>query len=74
MACIVDPTLEAYNLEELEVVTRMAYDCLQPDSSKSLTMRQISFSLSSSLSSIKEPIIPKSSPLLWAELQILSQD
>lgn len=74
VACIVDPTLESYNLEELEVVTRMAYDCLQPDSSKSLTMRQISFSLSCSLSSIKEPIIPKSSPLLWAELQILSQD
>lgn len=73
-AFIVDPSLESHNVDELEVVIGMAYDCLHPDTSRALTMRQISFNLSSSLSSIKEPIIPKSSPLLWAELQILSQD
>ncbi|KAI5060887.1 hypothetical protein GOP47_0023392 [Adiantum capillus-veneris] len=73
-ACIVDPSLQSYNAGELELVSRTAYDCLQSDTSRAFTMRQISLTLSSSLSSIKEPIVPKSSPLLWAELQILSQD
>ncbi|MCO5603018.1 hypothetical protein L7F22_057160 [Adiantum nelumboides] len=74
-ACIVDPSLQSYHADELELVSRMAYDCLQSATSRAPTMRQISFTLGSSLSSIKEPpIISKSSPLLWAELQILSQD
>lgn len=71
---IVDPTLESSNPEELEVVTKMAYKCLQSDASKSLTMREISSSLGSSISCVKKPSVPKSSPLLWAELEILSQD
>ncbi|KAH7441556.1 hypothetical protein KP509_03G043500 [Ceratopteris richardii] len=74
IACTVDPSLESYNTHELNVVAGVAYDCLQPDISRSLTMKEISLSLSSSLSSIKEPIINRSSPLVWAELQILSQD
>lgn len=74
MGHIVDPTLQSYNSEELEVVGRMAYECLQADSWRILTMRQISSCLGSSLLSVKEPLIPRSSPLLWAELEILSQD
>ena len=71
----VDPKLVSYNLEEVEAIGAIAYDCLQIELSKGCdTMREISSRLRSSLTSLKGPMVPKSSPLLWAELEILSQD
>lgn len=71
---IVDPTLKAYNSEELKVIGSLAMECLQEDKSMTLTMKQIVAHLSSSLRSLDEPAVAKSSPLLWAELEILSQE
>lgn len=74
ISCIIDPNLEAYKLEELEVIGNVALQCLRTDLLRPLTMKQITDRLKKSLSSLNEPVVPKSSPLLWAELQILSQD
>ena len=72
MSQIVDPTLMSYNLDELEAIGEIAYDCLQIQAtSRGLTMREIYSNLCSSLTS--SSMIPRSSPLLWAELEILSQ-
>jgi hypothetical protein len=72
---ILDPALLSYNVAELEAIAAIAHDCLQTDLPTSCnTMREISSRLHSSLVSLKLPIVPRSSPLLWAELEILSQD
>eukprot|EP00249_Psilotum_nudum_P017959 c26572_g1_i2 orf=494-2635(-) len=72
IACIVDPTLKSYNQEELEKLFDVACRCVQ--TTRGLTMKMISSELRIALGITKEAASPKRSPLLWAELEILSQD
>ncbi|XAR66580.1 Non-specific serine/threonine protein kinase [Bertholletia excelsa] len=73
MKQIVDPTLKSFKEEELEIIRQVIQDCIQPDSKKRPTMKEVTLRLKELLAVTPEQATPRLSPLWWAELEILSE-
>lgn len=69
---MIDPNLQSFKDNELDVICEVIQDCIQPDSKLRPTMRDITSKLKEVLSVTPEQAVPRLSPLWWAELEILS--
>ncbi|XP_071935716.1 probable inactive receptor-like protein kinase At3g56050 isoform X2 [Coffea arabica] len=69
---IVDPTLYSFREEELEKLIPLVKDCLLPNPEQRPRMREIAATLKEITALDPDGATPKSSPLWWAELEILS--
>jgi serine/threonine protein kinase len=66
---MVDPSLKSYNHDELVALCRIASLCLSPKNRRP-TMRRVGFMLAEVLGITPELAAPKSSALLWAQLEL----
>ncbi|KAL2611576.1 hypothetical protein R1flu_023268 [Riccia fluitans] len=71
MWCMVDPSLKSYSNEELVAICEIARACIQPKASRRPSMKEVAWRLSNALKISPEEASSKSSPLLWAELELL---
>lgn len=69
---LIDPMLESFKDEELDVICDVIKDCLQSDTRLRPTMKDITPRLREVLRVSPEQAVPRLSPLWWAELEILS--
>ena len=69
---IVDHTLYSFREEELEKLIPLVKDCLLPNPEQRPRMREIAATLKEITALDPDGATPKSSPLWWAELEILS--
>nr|UKD60040.1 receptor kinase-like protein 1 [Centaurium erythraea] len=69
---MVDPTLTSFKEEELETLIELIKGCLLPHPRERPTMREITSKLKEITSLDPDGANPKTSPLWWAELEILS--
>ncbi|XP_061342750.1 protein MALE DISCOVERER 2-like [Gastrolobium bilobum] len=69
---MIDPTLQSFKDNELDVICEVIQDCIQPDPRLRPTMRDITSKLREVLGVSPEQAVPRLSPLWWAELEILS--
>ncbi|KAL2340589.1 hypothetical protein Fmac_008529 [Flemingia macrophylla] len=69
---MVDPTLEAFKENELDVICEVIQECIQHDQNLRPTMRDVTSELRERLGVTPELAVPRLSPLWWAELEILS--
>ncbi|KAJ7531992.1 hypothetical protein O6H91_14G067700 [Diphasiastrum complanatum] len=69
---MVDPSLKAYNCQQVQALCDIIRLCIQSDPSKRPSMKEVTSMLSKALDISLEVACPKSSPLLWAELEILA--
>lgn len=71
---LIDPTLESFKDEELDIICEVIKDCLQSDPRLRPTMQEITPRLREVLCISPEQAVPRLSPLWWAELEILSSE
>lgn len=71
---MIDPTLQTYKEEELEVICDVARHCLRMDQSQRPTMKDVVEQLKEVIKISQEQATPRLSPLWWAELEILSSE
>ncbi|XP_027933771.1 protein MALE DISCOVERER 2-like isoform X2 [Vigna unguiculata] len=71
---LVDPTLQCFKENELNCICDVIQDCIQPDEKLRPTMRDVTSKLREVLGLSPEQVVPRLSPLWWAELEILSVD
>ncbi|CAL0304740.1 unnamed protein product [Lupinus luteus] len=71
---MVDPTLANVDEEKLEQVDALIKYCVQHDTHKRPTMKEVSLRLREITNITPEAAVPKLSPLWWAELEISSAD
>ncbi|OIW20201.1 hypothetical protein TanjilG_06602 [Lupinus angustifolius] len=69
---MIDPTLQSFKDNELDAICEVIQDCIQPDPRLRATMREITTKLREVLGISPEQVVPRLSPLWWAELEILS--
>ncbi|KAK1418295.1 hypothetical protein QVD17_27438 [Tagetes erecta] len=69
---LVDPTLESYKQNELDVICEVIEECIEKEARKRPTMKEVVTKLREVLRISPEQAIPRLSPLWWAELEILS--
>ncbi|KAK6935689.1 Serine-threonine/tyrosine-protein kinase, catalytic domain [Dillenia turbinata] len=69
---IVDPTLESFSEEELKKLLEVVKECMSPDPGERPMMRDITAKLKEITALGPDGATPKSSPLWWAELEIMS--
>lgn len=69
---MIDPTLQSFKDNELDIICEVIQDCIQPDPRLRPTMREITTKLREVLGISPEQAVPRLSPLWWAELEILS--
>lgn len=69
---LVDPTLNTFREEELEKLFRLIKDCLLSNPKQRPKMTEITAKLKEITTLGPDGATPKSSPLWWAELEILS--
>ncbi|KAK8472553.1 hypothetical protein PHAVU_002G238900 [Phaseolus vulgaris] len=69
---LIDPSLESFKEEELDVICEVVKDCLQSDARLRPTMKDLAPRLREVLHVSPEQAVPRLSPLWWAELEILS--
>ncbi|TKY71850.1 LRR receptor serine/threonine-protein kinase [Spatholobus suberectus] len=69
---MIDPTLQSFKDNELDVICEVIQDCIQPDPKLRPTMRGVTSKLREVLGVSPEQAVPRLSPLWWAELEILS--
>jgi len=69
---LIDPALQSFKENELDVICEVIQDCIQPDLKLRPTMRDVTFKLREVLGVSPEQAVPRLSPLWWAELEILS--
>ncbi|KAK7412458.1 hypothetical protein VNO78_03922 [Psophocarpus tetragonolobus] len=69
---LIDPTLKSFKDNELNVICEVIQDCIQPDPKLRPTMRDVTSKLREELGLSPEQVVPRLSPLWWAELEILS--
>ncbi|KAK2438259.1 putative inactive receptor protein kinase [Trifolium repens] len=72
IGCLIDPTLESFKDNELDVICDVIKECIQSDQRLRPTMQEITCKLREVLSISPEQAVPRLSPLWWAELEILS--
>ncbi|XP_039016233.1 protein MALE DISCOVERER 2-like [Hibiscus syriacus] len=71
---LVDPTLQSFKTEELEVTCEVIQECIQSDPKRRPTMEDVSTKLREVLNIAPNQAAPRLSPLWWAELEILSME
>ncbi|KAD4179436.1 hypothetical protein E3N88_28027 [Mikania micrantha] len=69
---MIDPTLEFFKQNELDVICEAIEECTQQDALKRPTMKELVTKLKEVLKISPDQAIPRLSPLWWAELEILS--
>lgn len=69
---MIDPSLQSFKDNELDVICEVIQGCIQPDPKMRPTMRDITSRLREVLCVTPEQAVPRLSPLWWAELEILS--
>ncbi|KOM53673.1 hypothetical protein LR48_Vigan09g233200 [Vigna angularis] len=69
---LVDPSLECFKENELHCICDVIQDCIKPDVKSRPTMRDVTSKLREVLGLSPEQVVPRLSPLWWAELEILS--
>ncbi|XP_014517513.1 protein MALE DISCOVERER 1 [Vigna radiata var. radiata] len=69
---LVDPTLHCFKENELHCICDVIQDCTKPDVKSRPTMRDVTSKLREVLGLSPEQVVPRLSPLWWAELEILS--
>ncbi|WVZ25162.1 hypothetical protein V8G54_003706 [Vigna mungo] len=69
---LIDPSLESFKGEELDVICEVIKECLQSDARLRPSMKDIAPRLREVLHVSPEQAVPRLSPLWWAELEILS--
>ena len=72
IGCLIDPTLESFKDNELDVICEVIKECVQSDQRLRPTMKEIICKLREVLNVSPEQAVPRLSPLWWAELEILS--
>ena len=72
IGCLIDPTLESFNDNELDVICEVIKECVQSDQRLRPTMQEVTCKLREVLCISPEQAVPRLSPLWWAELEILS--
>ncbi|KAL8113110.1 hypothetical protein AgCh_020437 [Apium graveolens] len=71
---LVDPTLNTFKNDELDIICEVIQDCVQQDARKRPTMKEIISKLSQVINVSADAAVPRQSPLWWAELEILSAE
>ncbi|XP_050209205.1 inactive receptor-like serine/threonine-protein kinase At2g40270 isoform X2 [Mercurialis annua] len=71
---MVDPTLDSFEDEKLESIGNLIKSCVKPDPKHRPLMGEVSARLKEITGLNHDAVIPKLSPLWWAELEILSTD
>ncbi|CAN8325180.1 unnamed protein product [Cochlearia groenlandica] len=71
---MVDPTLKTFKEEELEVICDVMRECLKPEQGHRPSMKDVAEQLRQVINITPEKATPRSSPLWWAELEILSSE
>ncbi|KAK8681034.1 hypothetical protein V6N13_053441 [Hibiscus sabdariffa] len=74
MGSMVDPTLESFKNEELEIICEVIKECILKDPRQRPTMKEIISKLREAIHIAQEQATPRLSPLWWAELEILSME
>ncbi|XP_019439615.1 PREDICTED: protein MALE DISCOVERER 1-like isoform X2 [Lupinus angustifolius] len=69
---MIDPTLQSFKDNELDIICEVIQDCIQPDPRVRPTMKEVTTKLREVLGISPEQTVPRHSPLWWAELEILS--
>ncbi|XP_019444892.1 PREDICTED: protein MALE DISCOVERER 2-like isoform X3 [Lupinus angustifolius] len=69
---MIDPTLQSYKDNELNVLCEVIQDCILSDPRLRPPMKDITPKLREGLQVSPEQAVPRLSPLWWAELEILS--
>ncbi|KAK7407656.1 hypothetical protein VNO78_09642 [Psophocarpus tetragonolobus] len=69
---LINPTMESFKDEELNVIYEVIKDCIQSNPRLRLTMKDITPKLREVLHVSLEKVVPRLSPLWWDELEILS--
>lgn len=69
---VVDPTLKSFKEQELEKLLLVAKECVLPNPTQRPTMRDVTSKLKDITGLAHDEVIPKLSPLWWAELEISS--
>ncbi|KAE9591345.1 hypothetical protein Lal_00038512 [Lupinus albus] len=69
---MIDPALQSFKDNELDAICEVIQDCTQPDPRLRATMREVTAKLREVLGISPEQVVPRISPLWWAELEILS--
>ncbi|CAJ1938647.1 unnamed protein product [Sphenostylis stenocarpa] len=69
---MIDPSLESFKEEDLDVICEVIKACLQSDGRLRPTMMDLTLRLREVLHVSPEQAVPRLSPLWWAELEILS--
>ncbi|XP_013608943.1 PREDICTED: probable LRR receptor-like serine/threonine-protein kinase MRH1 [Brassica oleracea var. oleracea] len=71
---MIDPSLKTFKEEELEVICDVIRECLKPDQRHRPSMKDVAEQLKQVINITPEKATPRSSPLWWAELEILSSE
>lgn len=71
---LIDPTLQSFKENELEVICEVIQCCVHQDSCKRPSMREVIQMLKQVIDISPELATPRLSPLWWAELEILSAE
>ncbi|KAK4487684.1 hypothetical protein RD792_005653 [Penstemon davidsonii] len=71
---LIDPTLKSFKDNELDIVCEVIQGCIQQDTRKRPTMKEVIQKLRQVLDISPEAATPRLSPLWWAELEILSAE
>ncbi|KAL1224788.1 Protein MALE DISCOVERER 2 [Cardamine amara subsp. amara] len=71
---MMDPSLKTFKEEELEVVCDVIRECLKSEQRHRPSMKDVAEQLKQVINITPEKATPRSSPLWWAELEILSSE
>lgn len=69
---VVDPTLKSFKEDRINKLLQVTRDCLQADPHKRPRMTEVTTRLKEITSMEPDTVSPKTSPLWWAELEIMS--
>ncbi|KAE8688259.1 putative LRR receptor-like serine/threonine-protein kinase [Hibiscus syriacus] len=69
---MIDPILNSFKYEELEVICDVVRECILMDPRQRPTMKDVTSKLRQAINIAPEQATPRLSPLWWAELEILS--
>ncbi|KAI8000108.1 Protein MALE DISCOVERER 2 [Camellia lanceoleosa] len=71
---MIDPTLKSSKNNELDIICEVIQDCIQQDTRKRPTMKEVTSRLKEIIAITPDQAVPRLSPLWWAELEILSAE
>ncbi|XP_028769791.1 protein MALE DISCOVERER 2-like [Neltuma alba] len=69
---MIDPILQSYEKDQLDVICEVIQDCIQTDARFRPPMKDVVSKLRAVINISPEQAVPRLSPLWWAELEILS--